>query len=129
MTDTSKENRAKESSDSQDTRQEGQASVVSAVRHVGRTLESDPEYIDLPSTGYPTPEAEIAAEAATAEPDIRAVVDDGFDPISGRERTGAEAEPLKTRLPGDTSSDPHTDVGPDNAATVQNRGKKADRAA
>ncbi len=31
----------------------------------------------------------------------------------------AEAsEPLITRLPGDTSSDPHTDLGPDNATTA-----------
>jgi len=39
------------------------------------------------------------------------------------------SEPLKTRLPGDTSSEPHTDLGPDEATnlqkpeTVQNSGK------
>lgn len=104
-------------------------SSIPAIRHVGPTLESDPEYMTLSGTGYSTPEAQIAAEGATAEPDIRAVVDEGFDPVSGRERPGAEAEPLKTRLPGDTSSDPHTDVGPDNAGAVQTRGKRRNRAA
>ncbi|HEX5234735.1 MAG TPA: hypothetical protein VFW25_05330 [Silvibacterium sp.] len=34
-------------------------------------------------------------------------------------------EALKTRLPGDTSSDPHTDVGPDNASTGQGRTDEA----
>jgi hypothetical protein len=92
-------------------------------------LESDPDYVELPSSGYSTPEAQIAAEAATAEPDIRGVVDDGFDPISGRKREGAEAEPLKTRLPGDTSSDPHTDVGPKAPTTVESRRKKTNRVA
>ena len=94
-----------------------------------RTTLSFPDYIELPSTGYPTPEAQIAAEAATAEPSVRGVVDEGFDPLSGREREGAEAEPLKTRLPGDTSSDPHADVGPDNATTVQRRGERDNQAA
>jgi len=46
--------------------------------------------------------------------------EDDFDPLSGRTREDW-SEPLKTRLPGDTSSDPHTDVGPDNASNLQER--------
>ena len=45
--------------------------------------------------------------------------DDSFFGIS--KKLGQTPEPLKTRLAGDTSSDPHTDVGPDNATTVQAR--------
>jgi hypothetical protein len=40
---------------------------------------------------------------------------------------------LKTRLPGDTSSDPHTDLDtdlkPDKAATAQNRREEKQRGA
>ena len=46
--------------------------------------------------------------------------EDDFDPLSGR-TSEVLPEPLKTRLPGDTSSDPHTDVGPDNATSLQER--------
>jgi len=49
------------------------------------------------------------------------------DYITGSNRDLTRPEPLKTRLPGDTSSDPHTDVGPDNASTVQHRGESKDR--
>lgn len=50
----------------------------------------------------------------------------GSDPLLGNDVSvrGGRPEPLKTRLPGDTSSDPHTDVGPDNATTVQHRGEE-----
>lgn len=102
---------------------------VPAIRHVGPTLESDPEYLELAGSGGLSPEAQIAAEAATAEPDVRALVEKGIDPLSGREREAGESEPLRTRLPGDTSSDPHTDVGDDNATTVQKRGERKPKAA
>lgn len=101
---------------------EGQA-AQSAVRHVGKTLESDPEYNDRPSR-------ELAPQIAlrdphgndiTASPNMHA----GSDPLVGTElsETGIRVEPLKTRLPGDTSSDPHTDVGPDNATNLPRRGE------
>lgn len=101
---------------------------VPAIRHVGPTLESDPEYLELMGSGGPTPEAQIA-ESATAEPNMRAVVAGRIDPLSGQVLESDEPEPLKTRLPGDTSSDPHTDVGPDNATTVQKRGERKRKAA
>ena len=51
----------------------------------------------------------------------------GSDPLVGTELSeigsGMRVEPLKTRLPGDTSSDPHTDEGPDNATSLQKRGR------
>lgn len=102
---------------------------VPAIRHVGPTLESDPQYLELVGSGGPTPEAQIAEQAAAAEPDVRELIEKGIDPLSGREVEAGEPEPLKTRLPGDTSSDPHTDVGPDNATKMQSRGERKRSAA
>ena len=102
---------------------------VPAIRHVGPTLESDPLYLELVGSGGPTPEAQIAEEAAMAEPDVREMVEEGMDPLSGLVVEAGETEPLKTRLPGDASSDPHTDVGPDNATTLQKRGERKRKAA
>lgn len=99
-----------------------------AVRHVGKTLESDPEYNELPQRAD-APEFQTSSAGGTdlsATPSMSA----GSDPLEGAGRiTGAgtdqRTEPLKTRLAGDTSSDPHTDVGPDNATTVQHRGEES----
>jgi len=94
------------------------ATVIPAIRHIGKTLESDPEYYAIATPGYSTPEAQIAAEAGPVDVDQRRMEEDDFDPLSGRALED-RPEPLKTRLPGDTSSDPHTDVGPDNASNLQ----------
>lgn len=79
--------------------------VTDAVRHVGKTLESDG--IFLP-TGE-LPENRIEAEGLTDTANMNA---DEWD----READAMGAERLKTRLPGDTSSDPHdgkeVDVSP-----------------
>jgi hypothetical protein len=96
------------------------ATVIPAIRHIGKTLESDPEYYAIATPGYSTPEAQIAAEAGPVDVDQRRMEEDDFDPLSGRTLED-RPEPLKTRLPGDTSSDPHTDVGPDNASNLQER--------
>ena len=93
---------------------------IPAIKHVGKTLESDPEYYALATPGYSTPEAQIAAEAGPVDVDQRRMEEDDFDPLSGRTLED-RPEPLKTRLPGDSSSDPHTDVGPDNATNLQER--------
>lgn len=100
-------------------------SAVSAVRHVGKTLESDPEYNDRPSREL-APEIGLRdphGNDITASPNMYA----GSDPLVGTELSetgsGLRVERLKTRLPGDTSSDPHTDVGPDNATNLQHRGE------
>jgi hypothetical protein len=98
----------------------GDEKGIPAIRHVGPTLESDPEYYAIASPGYSTPEAQIAAEAGPIDVDQRRMEEDDFDPISGR-TSEDRPEPLKTRLPGDTSSDPHTDVGKDNATRLQER--------
>jgi hypothetical protein len=96
---------------------------IPAIRHVGKTLESEPGYLERENPEGLTPEAQIAAQAGNAEPPIREIAEAEVDPISGQVRRIDIPERLKTRLPGDTSSDPHTDVGPDNAATVQRRGE------
>jgi hypothetical protein len=96
------------------------ATVMPAIRHVGKTLESDAEYYAVAAPGYSTPEAQIAAEAGPVDVDQRRMEEDDFDPLSGRTLED-RPEPLRTRLPGDTSSDPHTDVGPDNATNLQQR--------
>lgn len=104
--------------------QTAQSSQSPAVRHVGKTLESDPEYNEQPSRAL-APEAGLVFRGGndiSASPNMWA----GSDPLNGTvtSSTGQRVEPLKTRLPGDISSDPHTDVGPDNATNLQHRGDK-----
>ena len=107
-----------------------QTTSIPAVRHVGRTLESDPEYLEREGDGNDlTPEAQIANVGAPADStmsrgatDLSADVSSTDDAAKARARD-AGPEALKTRLPGDTSSDPHTDLGPDNATNVQRRGE------
>lgn len=112
-------------------RDDQKVSTVPAIHHVGRTLESDPNYNDEVESegGNLTPEAQIANIGAPADAtmgrdatDISADVSSTDDAAKSRRNSGPE--PLKTRLPGDTSSDPHTDLGPDNATTVQHRGER-----
>ena len=90
--------------------QSSEGTRVDAVRHVGRTLES--EGLVIP-TGE-LPENVIADEGLTETVDMRAVTADEYD----LEAEAMGAEPLRTRLPGDTSSDPHTNVGSDNATNL-----------
>jgi hypothetical protein len=97
---------------------------IPVTRHVGPTLESEPGYFDRERPGTVTPEAEIAARAATAEPSPVAIEEPRYDPVTGVLDDDQEPEPLKTRLPGDTSSDPHTDLGPDNAPNLPSRRRK-----
>jgi len=107
-----------------------QTAGMPAIRHVGPTLESDPKYLEhTDQQGEDlTPEAQIANIGAPPDTTMgRGATDLSADVSStddaARARASARPEPLKTRLPGDTSSDPHTDVGPDNATTVQRRGE------
>ncbi len=108
---------------------EEQFTSTPAVRHVGRTLESDPKYFDVDRDAEGlTPEAQIANVGAPPDTtmsrgatDLSADVSSTDDAAKARRNAGPE--PLKTRLPGDTSSDPHTDLGPDNATAVQRRGE------
>ena len=102
-----------------------QTTITPANRHVGKTLESDPEYNDRPDTaqiGTGSGTSRKVGTDITASPDMRV-----SDPLLGTEITpDRRAERLKTRLPGDTSSDPHTDVGPDNATNLQHRNEEVD---
>lgn len=86
-----------------------QTDTISPTRHVGPTLEAEGVFVD--ALGHELP---IAAENAGGS---RL---DGRDAIDALEVRGPQREPgaLRTRLPGDTSSDPHTDLGPDNASTA-----------
>jgi hypothetical protein len=81
--------------------------VMDAVRHVGPTLESEGVFVP---TGE-LPENRIENEGMTEKVNVRAATEDAYD----REAEAMGAERLRTRLPGDRSSDQHTDLGPDNA--------------
>lgn len=94
--------------------------VVDAIRHVGPTLEAEGTFLP---TGE-LPEKIIENEGLTETVDRRAVTDE-YD----REAEAMGAEPLLTRLPGDTSSDPHTDLGPDNATALDDDRDQEDHAA
>lgn len=96
---------------------------VPAIRHVGPTLESDPEFIDIPSS-RPTPEA-VIDKIGTPLPGEG--IDRDIDALPELENRTRRGERLRTHLAGDTSSDPHTDVGSDNATTVQHRGEARPR--
>lgn len=80
----------------------GKPEVVDAIRHVGPTLEAEGTF---PPTGE-LPENRIENEALTETVDRRAPAREKYD----REAEAMGAEQLRTRLPGDTSSDPHTDA-------------------
>jgi hypothetical protein len=103
-----------------------QETSIPAIRHVGRTLESDPAFTEDDREGEElTPEAQVAYVGAPADTtmgrgatDLSADVSSTDDALRASLRNAAP-EPLKTRLPGDTSSDPHTDLGPDNATTTR----------
>jgi hypothetical protein len=111
---------------------EEQFTSTPAIRHLGKTLESDPKYLnDEGDEQGLTPEAQIGTIGAAPDTtmgrgatDISADVSSTDDIAKARARQNTGPEPLKTRLPGDTSSDPHTDLGPDNATTVQHRGER-----
>jgi len=105
----------------EDTQKEHAASnkpyIVDSVRHVGPTLEAEGGYDDVLGTELPTPESQIAADAGADSLPIRTVQEDR-QRLSER---NIDPEPLKTRLPGDTSSDRDTDVGRKNATTAHPR--------
>jgi hypothetical protein len=92
---------------------------MDAVRHVGKTLESE-------GTLLPTgelPENRIEAEGLTDTVNMNAVTADEYD----READAMGAERLKTRLPGDTNSDPHdgAEVDVEPAKERKRRGQAA----
>jgi hypothetical protein len=89
--------------------------VTDAVRHIGPTIESEEEKAYFPDTGPSTPDNVIAEERSAGNVSVHRVTED----LRHEHKTDAEPEPLITHLEGDTSSDPHTDVGPDNATTAR----------
>ncbi len=137
--------------ESQETTNSLATGTGSATRHVGPTLESEGIFQDVEGSALSTGEggqdsnpvdsldvrtlsedrayqqsdqqeddqlAQGTEAGGSAEvSDISS--EDSFVGIA--KKLGQTPEPLKTRLAGDTSSDPHTDLGPDNATTVQAR--------
>lgn len=84
-----------------------QPRAVDAVRHIGPTLESEEAQTYVPARENASNE-ELAADAGLH---IHTVSQpEGSDRPLELEESDA-TEPLRTRLAGDTSSDPHTDVG------------------
>jgi hypothetical protein len=98
-----------------------QPTVVDAIRHVGPTLEAEGTFLP---TGE-LPENRIENERLTDRPTLRELAKDEYD----READAMGAEELVTRLPGDTSSDPHTDSVPDNPTTLDTDRKRRHRGA
>jgi hypothetical protein len=116
MTDQSR--RSQPAEESASSRQPSSAShAVDAIRHVGPTLEAEGRFIP---TGD-LPENQIANESGTRAVNVRDVIRDPYD----REAEAMGAERLRTRLPGDTSSDPHTDVAPKPASGRRKPRRKA----
>ena len=96
---------------------------IPALRHVGPTLESDPKYLETTIAEGQTPEKLIEQGIGIDDSNVRDIVSRGTDSeVRTRQEAALRSDvPLKTRLPGDTSSDPHTDVGPDNATDLQRK--------
>lgn len=78
---------------------------IDAVRHVGRTLESESDRVYVPKADQLS-----AQDQAAAEDNLNVRTQSESGEAKPKLRKSAESEPLKTRLPGDTSSDPHTDL-------------------
>jgi len=97
--------------------------AVDAVRHVGPTLESEEQQPYVPAREQQVSKEELAAES---DLHIHRVETQGHEvKIIEEGKPGTETEPLHTRLAGDTSSDPHTDIGPETPKPVNKRRKNA----
>jgi len=79
---------------------------IPAIHHIGKTLESDPEYYAVVAPGHSTPEAQIAAEAGPVDVDQRRMEEDDFDPSRGefsrtgrnRSERGCQGTPVLTHI-------------------------------
>ena len=100
----------------------GSSVVDAGTRHIGPTLESEGILADVLGTELPISELSSAQTELQQEDidalDMRTFAAGPDSTASGSDLSGDQPEELKTRLPGDTSSDPHTDVGPENATTA-----------
>lgn len=103
---------------------EKRQSVQDAKRHVGRTLESEGKFDKRMGRALPIRHAGGGSEGNDADSlEVRRVSPDAEEEnaadAADAGRASSRTPPLRTRLADDTSSDPRTDVGPDNATTVQ----------
>lgn len=95
--------------------------VVDALHHVGPTLESEEKQPYVPAREDQVSKEELAAES---DLHVHRVETHGRETrIVEEGKPGSEPEPLRTRLAGDTSSDPHTDIGPETPKPVNQRPK------
>lgn len=86
---------------------ESHSRAVDAVRHVGPTLEAEEAQVYVPAR------EEASAEDLADDAGLHIHRVSQKDGGVAREREEpASGEPLRTRLAGDTSSDPHTDIKP-----------------
>lgn len=106
-------------------------SATDAKRHVGRTLESEGNFNKRMGRAVPIRHADGGSEGNESDNlEVRSVAPDAREDtadVADAGRASSDVPPLRTRLEGDTSSDPHTDVGPDNATTVQKRPERKRR--
>ncbi|MGH9587343.1 MAG: hypothetical protein ACRD3F_10355 [Acidobacteriaceae bacterium] len=97
--------------------------IVDALHHVGPTLESEEQQPYVPAREDRVSKEELAA---ASDLHVHKVEIHGRETrITEEGKPGTEAEPLHTRLAGDTSSDPHTDIGPETPRPVNKRRKNA----
>jgi hypothetical protein len=111
--------------------EEGQ-SVQDARRHVGRTLESEGNFDQRMGRAVPIRRAGGGSEGnETDNLEVRRVPPDAEEgnaaDAADAGRVSSLTPPLRTRLADDASSDPHTDVGPDDANTAQKRPERKGR--
>lgn len=98
-----------------------------ATRHIGPTLEAEGNFSDVTGRALNIESRRPGSTEGTPDDvEVRTMGSDRSDnsapeDVSTGSRATSSAPPLRTRLPGDTSSDPHTDVDPDNASAVQSR--------
>jgi hypothetical protein len=108
-------NQSANTKEQRQTNREQRDIVIPAVRHIGPTLESEE-----------TTEGQALADSVASLQDANSGASI-YEPRPDSARVIDRNQPLKTRLRGDTSSEPHTDVGPDDATAEQHRGENSGR--
>ena len=85
----------------------GAGTVTSATAHVGPTLEAEGRLDDVLGDALPWAEQQPAGDESIDGLTIVKATSSGEPEETSEAETG---ENLRTRLPGDTSSDPHIDL-------------------
>lgn len=85
----------------------GAATVTSVTTHVGPTLEAEGRLDDVLGDALPWADQQPAGDDSIDRLTVVKATSSGEPEETSEAETG---ENLRTRLPGDTSSDPHTDL-------------------